>query len=65
MGHAMTVEEYYAALRQLKLRPDKNLKTIWRDPNGDPHYVADPAKYSFDERAVLIDEIRASMQLPS
>jgi hypothetical protein len=60
----MTIDEYYAALRQLGLRPDKVLKTIWRDREGDPHYVRDPANYSFEERAILVDEIRASMQLP-
>jgi hypothetical protein len=56
----MTAEEYWAAVRQLGLRPS-NVRTVYLDANGTPYHVQDPDPLPPQVRLALIQKLRALM----
>ncbi|WP_292124538.1 hypothetical protein [Mesorhizobium sp.] len=57
----MTIEEYYAAIKQLGLTPTKFLE-IFITRDGRPQSVPLAANYSYEERLVLYEMVRAAVE---
>ncbi len=49
----MTIAEYYAAVRQLGLRPSQ-IPTVYEDRDGDKHSVPDPTERTPDQRIEIV-----------
>ena len=58
----MTVEEYYAAVRRLGLMRT-NVATVYRSASGDLHNIPDPARYTPEQRAEIIERLRATLDI--
>ena len=56
----MTVDEYRAVVRRLGLTPT-NVPNVFRSGSGDVHNVPDPLRYTPDQRAELIERLKATM----
>jgi hypothetical protein len=56
----MTVDEYWAAVRQLGLRPS-NVSTVYLDASGTPYNVQDPGPMPPVVRLAFIQKLRASI----
>ena len=57
----MTIEEYYVAIKQLGLTPTK-FSEIFITRDGRPQCVPSAANYSFEERRVLYENVRAAVE---
>jgi len=53
----MTVEEYYAAVRQLGLRPS-SVKNVYLDRANEAHSVPDATRKTPEERAEILEFLR-------
>jgi len=53
----MTVEEYYAAVRQLGLRPSR-AKDVYLDRSNEPYNVPDATRKTPEERAEILEILR-------
>jgi hypothetical protein len=56
----MTVEEYWAAIRRLGLRPS-NVSTVYIDGSGETYNVRNPDPMPAEARAEFIRRLQASM----
>ncbi len=56
----MTVEEYYAVVRRLGLRPTK-VRTVYVTASGEAYRVPDATAYSPEQRAEIVATIKALM----
>jgi hypothetical protein len=56
----MTVDEYLATVRRLGLMRT-NVPTVFRSPAGDVYNVPDPTQYTDDQRAEIIERLKAAM----
>jgi hypothetical protein len=53
----MTVDEYYAIVKRLGLRPS-NVPHVYVSVGGDFHSVPDPSKHSEAQRAETIERLK-------
>jgi hypothetical protein len=56
----MTVDEYWAVVRRLGLRPT-NVRTVFRSPSGDVYNVPNPGPYTQEQREEIIERLKATM----
>ena len=53
----MTIEEYYAVVKRLGLRPT-NAPTVYRSMAGDCYNVPDPSTHTEAQRAETIERLK-------
>jgi hypothetical protein len=53
----MTIEEYWAEIRQMGLTPTR-FRTLFKTRDGETQYVEDPALQTPAQRAETIDKIK-------
>jgi hypothetical protein len=56
----MTVDEYYAVIRRLGLRPTK-VRTVYVTASGEAHRVPDATAYAPEQRAEIIATLKVLM----
>ena len=56
----MTIEEYYAAVRRLGLRPS-NVPHVYVTSSMDVYSVPDAAKFTSEQRAEIIERLKARL----
>ena len=56
----MTIAEYYAAIRQLGLRPTQ-IPTVYEDRDGDKRSVPDPTDMTPDQRIEVMGLLKFLM----
>jgi hypothetical protein len=56
----MTLEEYYAAVKALKLTPT-NVPNVFQGPDGHKYSVLDGSRQTPDQRAETIAQIKQRM----
>ena len=60
----MTVEEYLARVKQMKLTPSK-VPNVYLDQHGSTCSVPDPMQYIDRERDLVIEQLEARIKLLS
>jgi hypothetical protein len=55
----MTIDEYWAAVRRLGLRPHTG--NVFVTSTGDFYRVPDPTKYTSEDRVEIIEKLKVRM----
>jgi hypothetical protein len=60
----MTIDEYYAIVKRLGLRPT-NVANVYRTPTGEFQGVPDARAFAPEQRAEIIERLKALMGISS